>query len=47
VEKIRHLLPLARPYLSRYLLGILLAPLSTAMALTLPALTGTAVNRLQ
>jgi ATP-binding cassette subfamily B protein len=47
VEKIRYLLPLARPYRRRYLLGVLLAPLSTALALALPALTGKAVNLLQ
>jgi ATP-binding cassette subfamily B multidrug efflux pump len=47
VETIRFLYPLARPYSRRYALGILLAPLSTLLALSIPGLTGRSVNLLQ
>jgi ATP-binding cassette, subfamily B, multidrug efflux pump len=47
VETIRFLLPLAKPYLRRYALGILLAPLSTILALAIPGLTGRSVNLLK
>ncbi|MGH2626313.1 MAG: ABC transporter transmembrane domain-containing protein, partial [Anaerolineales bacterium] len=47
METLRFLYPLARAYRGRYLLGILLTPASTWLALAIPGLTGRAVERLR
>ena len=47
VETFRFIFRLARPYWRRYLPGILLAPVSAFFALSVPALTGRAVDLLR
>ncbi len=47
VDTFRFLYQLMRPYWRRYGLGILLAPLSSGLALSIPGLTGKAVNVLR
>ena len=47
MDNFRFLYQLMRPYWRRYGLGILLAPLSTALALSIPRLTGKAVHLLE